>query len=214
MNRSRIIVSLAAVSALGFAAPALAGAPQPDQRQGDFVHVCKGGPNKADACTVATEDVDCPRSACIVRTLGTPIRGRLTIIAHDTVTDWLAGTASNRALTVMLEVRAPDHSKQILAATYQDLTTPTEPPQAPGEVVAIPMDELALRNLASGVGGSLFIRPESQLAAQLRTLYAVSAGTPVISAVFDRSALSADHVDDGLATVLRFDVRIQFVEEL
>ena len=29
---------------------------EPDRRQGDFVHVCQGGPNKAQPCTVATQD--------------------------------------------------------------------------------------------------------------------------------------------------------------
>ena len=65
------------------------------------------------------------------------IKGTLTIIAHDSVTDWLNGGAANRALTVMLEVKAPDGSKQMLAATYQDLATPTNPPEAPSNVVAI-----------------------------------------------------------------------------
>ena len=34
----------------------------PISGQGDFVHVCKGGPNKDQACTVATQDADCPRA--------------------------------------------------------------------------------------------------------------------------------------------------------
>ena len=72
------------------ASPAIAraGAPPPDTRAGDFEHVCKGGPNKDAACTVATEATDCPKSSCVVKTLSKTIKGKLTIIAHDTVTDW------------------------------------------------------------------------------------------------------------------------------
>jgi hypothetical protein len=211
MKQSRILVALAGCLAVGSVGIARAAAPQPEQRQGDFVHVCQGGPKKAQACTVATQDTDCPRSACVVRTLSKPIRGTLTIIAHDEVTDWLNGGAANRALTVMLEVKAPDGSKQILAATYQDLAAPANPPGAPGNVVAIPMDENAVQNLFGAVNGTLFVRPESILGQRLQTLFN-STGTPVLVAVAERSEQSADHVADGLATVLRFKVKVQFLE--
>ena len=101
-------------------------------------------------------------------------------------------------------------AKQMLAATYQDLATPTDPPAAPGNVVAIPMDEAALQNLAAAVNGLLFVQPESTLAQQLQTLFG-STGTPAIVAATDRHAQSADHTGDGLATVLRFKVKIQFL---
>ena len=51
-----------------------------------------------------------PGSECVVQALSHSIKGTLTIIAHDTVTDWSTGGAANRALTVMLEVKAPDGS--------------------------------------------------------------------------------------------------------
>src|SRR5215467_3102655 len=107
---------LACCLAVGSAGAARAGAPPPDQRETDFVHVCKGGPNKEQPCTLANEATDCPRGECVLRTASRPIPGRLTIIAHDSVTDWLNGGTPNRALTVMLEVRAPDGSRQMLAA--------------------------------------------------------------------------------------------------
>ncbi|HSQ01331.1 MAG TPA: hypothetical protein VL049_29265 [Candidatus Dormibacteraeota bacterium] len=210
MKSSLTLVALAVGLAAGFAGSARAGAPQPDQRQGDFVHVCAGGANKGQACTVATQDADCPKSACVVQTLSKTIKGTLTLIAHDTVTDWATGTAGNRALTVMLEAKAPDGSKQILAATYQDLATPTDPPTAPGNVVAIAMDEAALQNLAAAVNGLLFVHPESAMSQQLQTLFN-STGTPALVAAFDRKVVSADHTGDDLATVLRFKVKIQFL---
>lgn len=213
MNQSRIIVALACSLAVGTAGAALAGAPQPDQRQGSFEHVCQGGPRKAQACTVPTQDTDCPRSTCVVRTLSAPIRGTLTIIAHDSVTDWLNGGSTNRAVTMMLEVRGPDGSKQMLAATYQDLALPTDPPQAPSNVVAIPMDELSVLNVSTAVDGMLFIQPESSLSQQLQTLFN-STGTPVLIGVAQSPAQIADHNGDNLATVLRFKVRIQFVAAL
>jgi len=208
-------VSLVAFAVCLALAPgaARAGAPQPETRQGDFAHTCRGGARKALACTVPTEDVDCPGSECVVTTLSKVVPGTLTIIAHDSVTDWLAGGAGNRALTVMLEVRAPDGSRQMLAGTYQDLLDPTNAPSAPSDVVAIQMDESALHALAPAVGGLLFIRPESALAAKLQTLFG-STGTPVIIAVAPRSAQFADHTDDALASVLRFKVRVRFVEPL
>jgi hypothetical protein len=213
MKHVSILAGIACCLAIGSVRPARAGAPQPDTRAGDFVHVCQGGANKGLACTVATEATDCPKSECVVRTLSKPIKGRLTIIAHDTVTDWLNGGATNSALTVLLEVKAPDGSRHILAATYQDLVTPTNPPAAPSNVVSIAMDELALRNLAGAVSGLVFVQPESTLSQQLQQLFSV-AGTPVIIATNDRRVDFADHTGDGLATVLRFKVKVQFVEAL
>src|SRR5512132_1148767 len=100
MSQSRILVALACCLAVSFAGSARAGAPQPDTRAGDFVHVCQGGANKAQPCSVPTQSDDCPGSTCAVRTLSNAVRGTLTIIAHDSVTDWLNGGATNRALTI------------------------------------------------------------------------------------------------------------------
>lgn len=213
MNTSRGLVTLAVCLAVGAAGSAHAGAPQPDVRQGDFAHVCKGGPNKDLACTIPTQDVDCPRSECVVELLSKTIKGTLTLIAHDSVTDWLNGGATNQAATVLLEVKAPDGSKQMLAATYQDLASPTEPPSALANVISIPMDELALKNLAGAVNGFLFVQPEATIAQQLQTLFN-STGTPAIVAVMDKQVQSADHTADGLATVVRFKVKIQFLNPL
>jgi hypothetical protein len=210
MKQSHQLITLACCLAVGFAGAARAGAPQPDQREGDFAHVCAVGTNKGQPCTLATQGADCPKSECLVQALSRPIKGTLTIIAHDSVTDWLAGGAPNRALTVMLEVKAPDGSRQMLAATYQDVATPTNPPAAPGNVVSIPMDEAALHTLSSAVSGLLFVQPESTLAQQLQALFNM-AGTPVITAAEDRGLQSADHTGDGLATVLRFKVKVQFL---
>lgn len=213
MKLARFSFALAGWLALGSAGAARAGAPQPEIRQGDFAHVCQGGPKKAQPCTVATQDADCPRSQCVLTTSGNPIRGTLTIIAHDSVTDWLNGGAANRALTLMLEVKAPDGSKQMLAATYQSLATPTDPPLAPGNVVSIPMDEAALATLPGAVSGLLFVQPESTMSQQLKTLFN-SSGTPVVVGVKEATVQSADHVGDGLATVLRFKVKIEFLDAL
>jgi hypothetical protein len=209
MKRSRFLIALACCLAVAFAAEVRAGAPQPDTRQGDFLHICQGGPNKADACTVATEETDCPRSSCVVSAARTIVRGTLTLIAHDSVTDWLNGGATNRALTVMFEVRAPDGSKQVLAATYQNLALPTDPPRAPSEVVSIDMDENALRNLSSAIDGLLFAQPDSTIQQQLQAMFEVD-GTPAVIGV-QKSSQFADHTADGLATVLRFKVKIQFL---
>ncbi len=213
MNHARLFIALACAFTVGGAGAARAGAPQPDQRQGDFTHLCQGGPNKGQTCTVATQAVDCPRSACVVQTVGPSLRGTLTIVAHDEVTDWLNGGVTNRALSVLLEVKAPDGSRQLLAATYQDVATPTDPPAAPGNVVAIAMDEFALRNAASAVGGLRFAQPEAALRQQLQALFGTTA-TPVLVAVDERRFEFADHTADSLASVLRFKVRIQFVEPL
>ena len=176
----RILAALAAVLAVGSAGAARAGAPQPDQRQGDFAHVCQGGPNKEQACTVATQDADCPRSALRRADVEPAIKGTLTVIAHDSVTDWLNGGAANRALTVMLEVKGPDGSKQILAATYQDLATPTDPPTAPATWCRSNGRSRAEDDLRRA-DGLLFVQPESTLSQQLQTLFN-STGTPVIVA--------------------------------
>jgi hypothetical protein len=209
MRSSRSLATFTIFLAMGFAGTARAGAPQPDRRQGDFAHVCRSGPNENKPCTIATEDIDCLASECVVLAVSNRVNGTLTLIAHDSVTDWANGGATNHALTVMLEVKAPDGSQQVLAATYQNLAAPTNPPTAPGNVVSIDMDEIALRNLSS-VNELLFVQPESTLAEQLQTLFG-STGTPAIVAVTDRKVQSADHTTDGLATVLRFKVTIQFL---
>lgn len=208
-----MLVVLASCLAVGVAGAARAGAPQPDTRQGDFAHVCQGGANKGQPCSVATQDADCPGSACVPATLSKTIPGTLTIIAHDTVTDWANGGATNRAVTVMLEVKAPDGSRRMLASTYQNVLAPSEPPAAPGNVVALPIDEAAVQTLAAAVGGLLFAHPEATITQQLQTLFATT-GVPALVAVKDRRVDSADHTGDGLATVLRFKVRIQFLEGL
>src|SRR5262245_37472503 len=214
MKSSQVLVPLAVALTFAAAPAVRAGAPAPDTRAADFEHVCKGGNNKDLACTVANEATDCPKSTCVPKTLSKTIKGKLTLISHDSVTDWLNGLPpppTTKALTVMLEVKAPDGSKQILAATYQDLAVPTDPPQAPSNVVSLPIDEAAVQALASAVGGLVFAQPESTIALQLQTLFSV-AGTPVIIEVKDKTVQSADHTGDNLAAVLRFKVKIQFVD--
>lgn len=208
---ARLGHTLAVCLALGSAGTALAGAPQPDQRQGSFVHVCRSGPNKNQVCTIPTEDADCPSSTCVVKTVSQIVNGTLTIIAHDTVTDWANGGATNQALTLLLEVKAPDGSLQLLSATYQNLPDPTLPPTAVSDVVAIDMDEFALRDIGN-VNGLLFARPEGTLAGELQTLFG-SDGSPAIVAT-DKKVQAADHTTDGLATVLRFKVKIQFLQSI
>lgn len=211
MARSTLVLALTAGIAFGSAGPARAGAPQPDTRQGDYAHVCQGGPNKGLTCSVATEPVDCPKGACLVQARSKSIKGVLTLIAHDSVTDWVTGAATHRAVTMLLEVKAPDGSKQLLAATYQDLADPTLPPSAPSDVIAIPMDEEALVTLAKGPAGLRFARPQDSLADQLRALFS-NDGTPVLIDADERRPQGADHIGDALASVLRFKVRIMFVD--
>ena len=211
MKQSRMLIAFASCLVVGTAGIARAGAPQPDTRQGDFAHVCQGGSGKGQPCTVATQATDCPGSTCVPSTLSKTIAGTLTIIAHDTVTDWGNGGATRRALTVMLEVKAPDGSRQMLAATYQNLLSPLDPPTAPGNVVSVPIDEAAVQGLAGAVGGLLFAQPDSTIAQRLQALFATT-GVPALVAVKDRQVQSADHTGDGLATVLRFKVRIQFLD--
>jgi hypothetical protein len=204
-----LVLLLALSVAVGTPTRARAGGPQPDTREDDFAHVCRSGPNAGDACSIADADTDCPRSDCIVAALGKPIPATLTVLAHDAVTDWSTGASGFQALTLLLEVRGPDGTREMLAATYQDLLAPQNPPTAPGTVVVLPMDETALRDLAPAVGGLLFVQPESRLAAQLQRIFG-SPGAPAL--VFtDRRVQLADHTGDALATVVRFKVRIRFL---
>ena len=212
MNWIGRLAAFAMCVTMGSCGTAHAGAPAPDTRAGDFAHVCKGGSAKNQACTVETQATDCPGSECIVLAVTRSTKGLLTLIAHDSVTDWANGGNTNRALTAMLEVKAPDGTSQILAATYQDLAVPTNPPTAPTGVIAIDMDEAALKTLSTAVSGLLFVQPESTLAQQLQTLFGTT-GIPAIVAVTEgRSVELADHTGDGLATVLRFKIKLQFLE--
>ncbi|MBY0280196.1 hypothetical protein K2Z84_33095 [Candidatus Binatia bacterium] len=186
-----------------------AGGPLPDTREDDFVHVCKGGPNVGDRCSIPTEATDCPRSSCIIDAASKPIRGTATLIAHDTVTDWSSGDASFQAFTLLLEVRGPDGTLHLLSATYQDLLSPRNPPTAPGNVVVLPLDEIALRDVAPFLGGLLFVQPESRLAEQLQIIFGSSAAPALVFT--DRRPQLDDHTGDALATVLRFKVKLQFL---
>lgn len=206
-------VSLLALLTLCFAiagpGEVRAGGPLPDNREDDFAHVCRGGTNAGDSCSIFAEETDCPRSQCIPAAVSKPIRGTLTLIAHDAVTDWATGGAGNQSLTLLVDVPGPDGKRQLLSATYQDLVSPRNPPTAPGTVVVLPMDEVALRDLSPAVNGLLFAQPESRLAAHLQALFG-STGVPAL--VFaERRALLADHTGDDLATVVRFKVQIQFL---
>lgn len=194
---------------VGAARSTLAGGPLPDTREDDFAHVCKSGPNAGDGCSIPTEDTDCPRSVCIVAAASKPIRGTATLIAHDAVTDWSTGNAGFQAFTLLLEVRGPDGTRHMLSATYQDLLAPQNPPTAPGNVVVLPLDEVALRDVAPLLSGLLFVQPESRLAQQLQIIFDSNA-TPAL-VLTDRRPLLADHTGDALATVLRFKVQIQFL---
>jgi len=204
-------VALALALLAGTAGVAWAGAPTPDLREADFKHVCKGGPNKDLACTVANAATDCPKSDCVLKTLSKTIKGTLTIIAHDDVRDWLNAVGGNQALTLMLEVKGPDGTKQILASTYQDIAFPNSPPQALANVVSIDMNETNVQGLAAAVSGLMFAQPEAVMAQQLQTLFGVT-GTPTVVAVKDKKVQFADHTADGLATVLRFKLKIQFLD--
>ena len=210
MRRIPLALSaLGLVLALGCARGALAGGPLPDSREDDFAHVCKGGAADGQSCSTLTPETDCPRGRCIPVALTKALRGTLTLIAHDAVTDWATGGAGNQALTLLLEVRSPDGVRQLLSATYQDLLSPQNPPTAPGSVVVLPMDEAALRDLAAATGGLLFVQPESRLAEQLQQVFGTT-GAPAL-VLTDRRPQLADHTGDPLATVLRFKVQIQFL---
>lgn len=209
MKRITLVLSTLALVLAG-ARPGHAGGPLPDTREDDFAHVCKGGPNAGDGCSILTEETDCPRSSCIVDAASKPIRGTATLIAHDAVTDWASGDAGGfQAFTLLLEVRGPDGTRHLLSATYQDLLSPRNPPTAPGNVVVLPLDEIALRDVAPLLGGLLFVQPESRLAQQLQIVFDSNAAPALV--VVDRRPQLADHTGDALATVLRFKVQIQFL---
>lgn len=218
MKHAQLVPALVLAVAVGTAGVAHAGAPTPDTRANDFTLTCKGGPNKTQACTVATAATDCPKSSCVVTTVSKKtIGGTLTIISDDLVVDWATGFTSPQALTIMLEVNA-NGTKEILADTYQNLGDPldlnqvTQAPTAPTNVVAIPMDESAVKGLAGALDGLMFAQPESTIANKLRALFSTT-GTPVIVGVKKKSQF-ADHsaANDALASVLRFKVKIQFVQ--
>ena len=111
MNTTITHIAAAAAFAVALAGPAGAGAPQPEQRQGDYVHVCAGGANKDQLCTVPSQDVDCPKSACVVQAVSKTIKGVLTLIAHDSVTDWSNGAATRDRTRSGILGLSNDHQK-------------------------------------------------------------------------------------------------------
>jgi hypothetical protein len=173
---------------------------------------CKGGSSKGGACTVATEATGVEQHLRSDDAQQND-QGTLTLIADSNVRDWLNGTSGNQALTVMLEVKAPDGTKQILSQTYQDLASPSSPPQALPNVVSIDLSEDNVKTLAGGVNGLVFAQPDTVIATKLQTLFSVS-GAPVIVEAKDKTVKLADHTADNLATVLRFKVKLQFLDPL
>jgi len=211
MKRFRTMSPVVLAALAAFAGTAQAGAPTPDVRGGAYRYVCKGGANKGSLCTVATEAADCPRSACVLAAVSKKIRGTLTIVVDDLVRDWKQGTGGPRALTLLLELKAPDGTKHLLAETYQDLVDPTQPPTLPTNVVSIPVDEAELKTLAASLNGLLLVQAEANMADRLRALFNTT-GTPVLVDLKATRAQFSDQTATPLASALRFKVEIQFVE--
>ena len=124
MQRSRIIVALACGLAAGVAGSAGAGAPQPETRSGDFVHVCQGGANKGLPCTVPNQAADCPGSSCVAQPLTNATRGTLTII--EDVTERVAHEAELRERVDALK-EADRRKDEFLAMLAHELRNPLAP---------------------------------------------------------------------------------------
>lgn len=230
--RCRIpLPSLIVVALLIAANAAYAAAPLPQRREEKLPHVCKGGPNKGQACV---EDTMCPTSTCKLKFLRGPdttFEAKVTLIVDDDVSkfDGAQKIANVVAATVLLEIRERGET-HFLAQTYQNLEgqdfqalidalrqgpflADTGSPLTNSRMTESTLMASLADNAARPLLGSfLFQEGDNEMANAVRALFGVT-GRPVVADVpRDISFVQrSDHEADGLASLVRLRVKIRFI---
>lgn len=203
-------------------------------------HVCVGGPSMGAPCT---DNSQCPQSKCEVNYLkgpGTRFHAELTIIVDDDVSKW-DGTEEVPdvvAVTILLRTRYQG-KEHLVAQTYQnleggDLAALIENLQK-GPVIAdtelsigqnveesdmvFALDPANAGTTASLLDDILWQRGDSEMAEELRRIFGVLGGTPVlVSTPQNLTAVKSTICPSvggcqtsGLATVARLRATFRFL---
>lgn len=219
-SKRKVLGLVAGAALTAFAASAAsAGAPPPDTRSDTLNHVCKGGPQRGDACDPTVANV-CPQSECVLKLLKPKFAATISLIVDDNVATFDGTGESNgvHAVTVLLEFQK--NGKHLLAQTYQ-AADPSAGPQM-GDAASV--SEATLKSAVdAAISGStqsiltdlLFQGGDPHMSDSIRTLFGVpSDSTPVVlqEPGKPKGILFEDHSgNDALGSVLRVKVTIGFV---
>jgi hypothetical protein len=210
------------------------GSPISGSREAQLPHVCNG-PGKPQPCT---DDSQCPSGLCEIKYVRGPdatFEAEVTLIIDDDVSkfDGSEKISDVKAATVLLEI-IDNGETHLLAQTYQNLegrnfnalvkALTAGPFLADMESPVSNFRRAAEFRLfesrtddpvPSILDDFLFQEGDSEMADAVRALVGVT-GRPIIADVPEDAALvqRSDHVDDGLASLVRMKVKIRFVPQL
>ena len=222
MSYRYLVTALALAALLLPAGTAWTAAPEHEDREAAFAHVCTGGPNKGQSCTPPAEGQKnpCPKSQCEIDYITKPngealtITGTLTIIVNENVIDWNnpRSPLDITLTTVLLEVKKGGQS-HLLTQTYQNCCKiPNGDETMPGWFELAAESNLGIISLHDkDLNGFISQQPESTLAQGLRDLFQRT-GIPIIMETAKEFDLS-NHAGDLLGSAVRFKVKIRFVNQ-
>ena len=234
--RSRDVSFLLALATLLVAtgSAVAGGSPISGSREIQLPHVCKG-PGKSQPCT---DDSQCSSGRCEINFLRGPdaaFMAEVTLIIDDNVSKFDGSESEElsgvKAATVLLEIKDKGET-HLLAHTYQNLEG-----QDFNALVAALKAGPFLADMGSGPPNTnrraaerrlfesrtddpfpsilddfLFEEGDNEMADAVRALFGIT-GRPIIADVPEDVALvqRSDHVEDGLASLVRMKVKIRFV---
>jgi hypothetical protein len=217
MNVRAVFFGLSLITAVAAPRSIWAGAASilPGERGVMLPHICNGGPDHGDLCTVQfvghVVTNDCPQGQCVIEFLsgpGTTFNATVTVIADDIPSP---PPPQNTRVTLIAEVKKGGKT-HILTETVQVSIQAIAFGHPVGEGFGI----FSPPAPTEGYLTSLFLleSPISTLAQELRDLFEVT-GTPVVVDVKPSPILQTPHNGNGdpLGSAVRFKVTMRFVNQ-
>jgi hypothetical protein len=219
MNQQYLRVSLACVG-LFLAAVSVtwagAAAILPGEREEMLPHICSGGPDNGDPCTVQFMNGqivtnDCPQGQCVIEFLsgpGTSFDATVTVVADDIVPPQ---PPLNTRATLIAEVKK-NGKTHILTEVTQVSIGASAFGHPMGEEIGIFHPPAPTEGMLTAL--FLLESPTSTLVQELRDLFGVT-GTPVVVDVKPRPIVQTPHGGNGnsLGSAVRFRVKMRFVNQ-
>jgi hypothetical protein len=188
----------------------------PGEREVLLPHICKGGPDNGDPCTVQfingqVVTNDCPQGKCEIEFLsgpGTLFNATVTVIADDITPPQ---PPLNTRVTLIAEVKKNGKTHLITEVTQVSINAIAfGHPAGEGFGIFFPPAP------TEGWLTSLFLleSPIASITQELRDLFEVT-GTPVVVDVKPSPILQTPHNGNGdpLGSAVRFKVKMQFVNQ-
>jgi hypothetical protein len=188
----------------------------PGEREVMLPHICNGGPDLGDPCTVQFMNGhvvtnDCPQGQCVIEFLsgpGTLFDATVTVIADDITPPQ---PPLNTRATLIAEVKKNGKTHLITEVTSVSIGA-----IAFGHPVGEGFGIFSPPAPTEGYLTALFLfeSPTSTIAQELRDLFEVT-GTPVVVDVKPSPILQTPHGGNGnsLGSAVRFKVKMQFVNQ-